>query len=634
MVKYRIERQKINLILFLIISLLIPLSVRSDDGSTIPSRTSDIHHNNVLYYFLQKKYLSAISKSLFFEKTERYHPEKHDGNLLLGALYLAYGLYNDAKKLFIIVANNSNQPVLRDKAWLYLSEIFYRRGEYNNAHSALNRIKQTLPSTFEARKIILNANIFLAQNKYEKAVELLRNFKEKETIWTHYARFNLGVALIKLQQIEQGIEVIETITSNKKNLPPEAAALRDRANIALGYTALDHQQTASARRHFEQVHLHGPYSNQALFGLGQAWFIEEQPSKAIHTWKELNNKNIHGAAVLESSLAIAKAYITEKKHNQALIYLNKAISTIDSDITLLQHTIIDIKSNHLMNEILLDKIEFNETPWQWNPDNLPKALKRHAIAKLMSSHEFIEALKSYRDLEYINKQFKTWKNSISAFAIMLNTRRHSYNNKLPLILKKYESLSIGKMNTRYNNLAKELQRIENKNDLLALKTAEEATSLKRNTEVNSRLVKISTLLSPEKMKNYQERARRTQGLLYWKIANNYKPRLHDTKKNLQELAFEIEEATFLRTELDKAQQREPELFEHYQNRISELRKRVNRMEIESGKIMAAQRKQIESAATVQLNKQIKHLTHYKEQAQYAIAQIYDLTLTAKSNEKN
>ncbi|NOY73386.1 MAG: tetratricopeptide repeat protein [Gammaproteobacteria bacterium] len=612
----------------------MPLSARSDDGSTTPSRTSGIHHSNVLYYFLQKKYLPAISKSLFFKKTERYNPEKHDGNLLLGALYLSYGLYNDAKKLFIIVADNSDQPALRDKAWLYLSEIFYRRGEYNNAHSALNRIKQTLPSTFEARKIILNANIFLAQNKYEKAVELLRNIKEKETIWTHYARFNLGVALIKLQQKKQGIEVIETITNNKKHLHPEAAALRDRANIALGYTALNNQQTTSARRYFEQVHLHGPYSNQALFGLGQAWLIEQQPSKAIHTWKELNNRNNHGAAVLESSLAIAKAYIAEKKHSQALIYLNKAINTIDADVTLLQQTIIDIDSNHLMNEILLDKIELDKTPWQWDPGKLPKALKRYAIAKLVSSHDFIEALKSYRDLEYINKQFKTWKNSISAFSTMLNTRRHGYNNKLPLTLKKYKSLGIAEMNIRYNNLAKELQRIENKNDLLALKTAEEATSLKRSTEVNSRLVKIGSFLSPEKIQNYQERARRTQGLLYWKIANNYKPRLHVTKKYLQELAFEIEEATYLRTELDKAQQREPALFEHYQNRISELRKRVNHMEIESEKLIAAQRKQIESAATVQLNKQIKRLTHYKEQAQYAIAQIYDLALTTKSNEEN
>ncbi|VAW86599.1 hypothetical protein MNBD_GAMMA16-2135 [hydrothermal vent metagenome] len=609
-------------ILFLIVTLFIPIPTWGNDDSIASSLTSDTHHNNVLYYFFQKKFLTATSKSLFFEKSKRYEPENYNDNLLVGALYLSYGLFDDAKELFIKVADKSGEPALRDKAWLYLAETFYRRAEYDNALSVLNRIKQTLPSELEARKVILNANIFLFQNLYDQAAKILIDLKEEETIWADYARFNLGVALIKLQQTKQGMTVIETIASRIGTLDPEAAALRDRANIALGYTALNNQQAASARKYFERIHLHGPYSNQALFGLGQSWFIEQQPSKAIKIWMELNKRNIYGAAVLESSLVIAQAYITEKNHSQALIYLNKAINTIDSDVTLLQKTIIDIESNQLMNEI----------QWQWEPNNLPKALRRHTITKLMSSHQFIETLRSYRDLKYVNDQFSAWKNSIAAFETMLDTRRRGYHDKLPAILKKYETLDINKMNSRYSDLTKKIKNIEKNNDIVALKTKEEASYLKRMIAVNTRLEKISPLLSPEKAQRYKERAKRVQGLLYWKMAIDYKPRLHTAKKHLKELASEISNATRLRTALNKAQQQEPELFEQYKNRISGLSKRVKRMETEMVKIVAAQKKQINLAATTQLNKQVKQLTHYKEQAQYAIAQIYDLTVTT-SNKK-
>jgi len=615
---------KTKSILLLLVTLSMPVPTWSNDDSTAPSPTSDIYHNNVLYYFFQKKFLSATFKSLFFKKYKRYEPEKYNENLLLGALYLSYGLFDDAKKLFIQAANKSGKPALRDKAWLYLSETFYHQDEYDNALSALSFIKQTLPEELEARKIILNANIFLAQNQYDQAVEILANFKKEKTIWTDYARFNLGVALIKLQQTKQGITIIETIASHTGPLDSEAAALRDRANVALGYTALHNQQAAAARNYFEHVHLHGPYSNQALFGLGQSWLIEQQPRKAIKTWKELNKRSIYGAAVLESNLVIAKSYIAEKNHNQALIYLNKAIKIIDGDVILLQQTIVDIESNHLMNEV----------QWQRDPNNLPKALRRHTLTKLMSSHQFMEALRSYRDLEQISDQFSAWRNSITAFETMLDTRRRDYHDKLPAILKKYETLDIDKMNSRYSSLTKEIQDIEKNNEITALKTEEEASSLKRITVVNTRLKKISTLLSPEKAQRYRERARRAEGLLYWKMASDYKPRLHAAKRNLEELASEISEATRLRTALDDAQQREPELFKQYKKRIHKLSERVNHMETNMLKIVAAQQKRINLAAATQLNKQVKLLTHYKEQAQYAIAQIYDLNFTASNNKNN
>ena len=51
---------------------------------------------------------------------------------------------------------------------------------------------------------------------------------------------------------------------------PELLALKDRANLALGFAYLQANEPAKARVALERVRLNGPYSNKALLGTGWA----------------------------------------------------------------------------------------------------------------------------------------------------------------------------------------------------------------------------------------------------------------------------------------------------------------------------------------------------------------------------
>ncbi|MFI4979268.1 MAG: hypothetical protein ACHQIO_02860 [Nevskiales bacterium] len=84
-----------------------------------------------------------------------------------------------------------------------------------------------------------------------------------------YADYNRGVALMRDGNAAEGAVVL-TAVAGSKGSDPESAALRDRANLVLGYAQLRNHTGANAVSLFSSVRSPGPYSNAALLGLGWA----------------------------------------------------------------------------------------------------------------------------------------------------------------------------------------------------------------------------------------------------------------------------------------------------------------------------------------------------------------------------
>jgi len=89
------------------------------------------------------------------------------------------------------------------------------------------------------------------------------------------AGFNLGVAQIKAGDTATGTATLDALGQEPVD-NDEQRALRDRANVALGFAALAAQQAPAARQYLERVTLHGPESNKALLAYG--WAALDQPA--------------------------------------------------------------------------------------------------------------------------------------------------------------------------------------------------------------------------------------------------------------------------------------------------------------------------------------------------------------------
>jgi hypothetical protein len=106
------------------------------------------------------------------------------------------------------------------------------------------------------------------QGKFDEAIHLLQMWKGGPA-WSAYARFNLGVALIRQKRLADADPFMTTVGTMYAE-SAEMLALKDRANLALGFAYLQADQPAKGKAALERVRLSGPYSNKALLGTGWA----------------------------------------------------------------------------------------------------------------------------------------------------------------------------------------------------------------------------------------------------------------------------------------------------------------------------------------------------------------------------
>ncbi len=197
------------------------------------------------------------------------------------------------------------------------------------ARHSLGKITGELPPELEAERQHLLVNVLMRQNRFDDAAARLASWQGPPD-WMAFARFNLGVALVRQNRLEQAAPVLTAVGTM---IAPgsEMAALRDKANLALGYAWLQASNPAAARTALERVRLEGPYSTRALLGLGWADAALGQYREALTPWTELRDRNLLDAAVQESYLAVPYAYGKLKANAQAAEFYEAAVKSFNDE---------------------------------------------------------------------------------------------------------------------------------------------------------------------------------------------------------------------------------------------------------------------------------------------------------------
>ena len=102
--------------------------------------------------------------------------------------------------------------------------------------------------------------------------------------------------------------------------------------------------------------------------------------------------------------------------------------------------------------------------WFWNIGTLPSASALpHAghLAPLLAQHEFQEAFKNYRDLQFLSRNLQGWSRILGVFGDMLANRRKAYAERLPQVRAKTpQDTDLAALRQRRDRLADELQRAD------------------------------------------------------------------------------------------------------------------------------------------------------------------------------
>jgi hypothetical protein len=596
-------------------------------ASPPPHVVRDPYYGDSLFYFFQRRYFSSVTDLMVSQHFARLPHHVDEAELLRGGLYLSYGMHHEAGEIFARLIEKSAKPEVRDRAWYYLAKIRYQRDLPGQAEEALAHIGGHLPPELEEDRALLQANLLMARGAFAEAADVLKALANDPKAGV-YVRYNLGVALIKSGQVDQGTAMLNRIGQAPAE-GDEMLTLRDKANVALGFTALQNNDPDRATTYLERVRLSGMLANKALLGFGWAAATRKQPKEALVPWLELSKRSTTDAAVLEAKLAVPYAMGEIGAYAQSLELYNDAISVFDRERVSLDESIAAIHAGKLLAGLLERNAGEDEMGWFWNIDRLPQVPHPEHLTPVLARHDFQEAFKNYRDLLYLSRNLQQWQDKLGVYSDMLANRRQAFAERLPKIRAHEGATGLDQLEQLREELTRELTWAEAQSNVYAFTDPKEQQLADRLTRVRQILERVGD--NPQ-FSEERDRYRRVAGALTWQLTQEYPTRLWEAKKRMMELDTELGQARDRDTALAQAQLQEPAHFEQFAARIAQLDYRIRSLQPRVAALIHAQDRYMQRLAVDELEHQKEQLATYATQARFAVARIYDRANLGKAGD--
>ena len=595
-----------------------PADARRHDPEKLPeTRIRDLHYGDVLFYYFQDDDFEAITRLTAYQHWNYIPHHEAEGQLLLGGLYLSLGMHNEAGERFKTLLTDDVPTGVRNKAWFYLAEVWYARGYLDESAEALRKINGRMSAELEAEREHLFANVLMHQGHFDEAIRLLATSRGS-SIWSAYARFNLGVALIRKDRIHDADSFL-TAVGTMDTPTPERAALRDRANLALGFAYLQAKNPQKARIALERVRLSGPYSNKALLALGWADALLGDYKSALAPWLELRDHNLLDSAVQESFLAVPYAYGKLNANAQSAEFYETAVEQFSSEDKKLDEAIDRIHDGKMLGDALASDKDGHHG-WFWQLKDVPEAPESRYLYVLLAGHDFQEGLKNYRDLGFLGTTLDKWGDNMEAFGDMIDTRERAYAERTPKVDALLASGAVDKLQQRRTDLEARINGIEKDGDVAALGSEEERDQWARIQRMEAALAG-----APDTPDNAElrERLRLVKGVLYFRLNDSFKARMWQQHRAIKDLDAALHEAQSRWIRVDRARKSVPNNTGEFAARVADLKTRIEALQARLAETQGKQTEYLAQLAVHELDEQKTRLAAYQVQARFALASMYD-----------
>jgi hypothetical protein len=583
-----------------------------------PTQVRDLDYGDVLFHFFQDDYFESIVRLEVNRDFDRLQHHAAEAELLAGGLYLSLGLHTEAEQIFDRLLAGPVAPAVRDRARFYLARIGYQRGYFAGALRNLELMQQPLPGKLEPERRLLEANVLMSLGRHGEAAQRLERWSDTSG-WSHYARFNLGVALVRAGDTARGRQFLEQVgTLQAAN--EEQASLRDRANLALGFALLQQPGGDDPTAVLSRVRLDGPFTNKALLALGWAEANASRPDRALVPWLELQQRRLLDASVQESLIAVPYAYVKLASNGQASEHYRSAVEAYARESRRIDESIAAIRQGGFLDSILATVPQGDRPGWFWQLEQLPDAPHTRYLYHLLASHEFQEGLKNYRDLRLMQANLARWTDSLEAFGAMIEAREIAATQREPRRQEMLSGTDLESLAQRQQELADRFAQVEASRDVAALASLQERAQWEALARIDATLTAMPA--GPQR-DEFTERARLLRGALMWELDRAYKVRVTQTRRDLRQTKAALAEAGTRFAAIGEAGDLVPRNTQGFARRVDELSERVARIAPMIDATALAQERALADLAVAELQAQQKRLGSYSTQAQFALASLYD-----------
>jgi tetratricopeptide (TPR) repeat protein len=599
-------------------------NVTPDPNGLAPHAVEDLAYGDVLFYFFEDDYFDSITRLLAARQLGRIPHTQEEAELLLGGLYLSLGEHVEAGRIFEALLNKNTSEFVRNRAWFYLGKVWYQRGYLDESERALRQVSDKMDPRISAERYMLLAQLMMRQGRYDEAITTLGSWHGAPD-WTAYAQFNLGVALVRRDRLPEAITYLDRV-GNMQTRSEELLALRDKANLALGFALLQAQRAAEAKPILQRVRLEGPYSSKALLGVGWADAGMGDFKRALVPWLALRKRSLLDSAVQESFLTVPYAYAQLSATGQAAEFYNSAIESFDSELKRIDDSIEGIRSGKLLDRLLNDDKKDTLT-WYWQLTTVPNAPESRYLYALLASNEFQEGLKNYRELNFMSRNLDDWRDDVSAYDDMLDTRQEAYNQRVPKADAVLAATDLDGLTQKRVDFESRINEIEKSNDVAALGTPEEQQTWARLKRIEDYLTAHPD--DPD-LSDLREKHRLMKGVMYWRLSESFKARVWNERRSVKELEGQLKETQRRAVLVKQARVGTPLTTGGYASRVAAVRARIDQLHERMADVSGRQNLFLQSLAIRELEAQKLRIETYQVQARYELAAIYDRTSNGPS----
>jgi tetratricopeptide (TPR) repeat protein len=430
-----VERQppylNVNVWSYAVISIFILCMSPAVADPIAWSRLEDPHIRAAQFDALMGDPFAGLTQLMADQKQGRVTHRPGQAQMVLGGMYLAYGSYDKAAEIFDTLGK-SDQPVeIRDLAWYYLAHVQYQHGRREQALESLKRITGELPVKAQQGRLLLTAILLMDRHQYDEAIGYLRQLGKKslvqqlseKSVWATYGRFNLGVALYQDGKEKEGRQLLEELGSQTAS-DDESLALRDKANLTLGFKFLQKGKPDDAQKYFVKTRLQGPLSNKALLGLGRVYSAQEKHKKSLVPWLKLIKRDASDPSVQDALLAVPFAFGKLNAYKQALDYYKQALETYKQELEQVKKAAATVNSGALVESLarIVGEQELDERGFL---SKLPDTPGGHYLWQLFATNKFQESLKNFARMRMSLGRMEQWSSEISSDTEMSDKQKRT-----------------------------------------------------------------------------------------------------------------------------------------------------------------------------------------------------------------
>lgn len=399
-----------------VIAILVLLTTNTIEAADFyPRNTGRLHdlvYGEIRFLSRQNDYSSAISR-LLLARQEGLLPQDHKGvAFLLANLLLGYGLHDTAGALLFDMLAGDIPDLTRNQAWYELARMLFYKGYTQAAKESLDRITGSVPAPIRGDYRLLRAYVLMALGLNEQAASELEEWQGPPE-QAGYAAYNRGVALTRTGNYDAAIRALLEAIAAIDAEGEELFALKDKANLVLGYAFLEIAEPERAQACFERVRLRGPFSNRALLGAGWAAWKQGHGRVALTPWMELRRRSIIDPAVQEAYLTVPAVQRELQSLTVAARFYEEAITSFSQELQRLHAAIEWLQTGDVI-QFVHDKEPAPSPDFSSERETIDVASPGRYLGRLLAGHNFQEAVRGYRDLFILRETLEHWLRRLSA----------------------------------------------------------------------------------------------------------------------------------------------------------------------------------------------------------------------------